>query len=78
MKLNTTCDVCKTGTDDLGFDDVHKGMQASSWLYAFLCRECREINDAFWNLSGVSLSVELEITMNKRAFNRHRKELRNV
>lgn len=77
MKLNTTCDVCKTGTDDLWFQIV-TFMQSSSWLYAFLCRECREINDAFWNLSGVSLSVELEITMNKRAFNRHRKELRNV
>lgn len=76
--MNTTCDVCKVGTDDLGFDDVHKGMQASSWLYAFLCDKCRFINDSFWNLSGVRMRAELEIVTNRRTFNRFRKEVRNA
>lgn len=76
--MKTTCDVCKIGSDDLGFDDVHKGMQASSFLYAFLCSECRHINDAFWNLSGVVLRVELEIVTNRRTFNRFRREMRNA
>lgn len=73
--MKTTCDVCKIGTYDLGFDDVHKGMQASSFLYAFLCSDCRQINDAFWNLSGIGMRIEMEISTNRRTFNRIRREL---
>ena len=68
--MKTTCDVCKVGSDDLGFDDVHKGLNSPSWLYAFLCRECRAVNDAFWALSGVKYHAEMEIQMMKRAFRR--------
>ena len=75
MKLPTICDICKFGTEELGFDDVHKGMNAPTWLYAFMCKECRAINDGFWTLAGVSMRVEMEISMIKRAFRRNREEL---
>ena len=76
--MKTTCDICKIGTDDLGFDDVHGAMKASTFLYAFMCADCRQMNDGFWNLSGVAIKAEMEISMNRRYFNRIRKEINNV
>lgn len=75
MKLPTTCDICKFGTDELGFDDVHKGMNAPTWLYAFMCKECRAINDAYWRMAFVSMKAEMEISMNRRTFVRMRKNV---
>jgi hypothetical protein len=53
-------------------------MKASSFLYAFLCADCRAVNDGFWNLSGIAIKAEMEISMNRRTFNRIRKEIHNV
>lgn len=65
MKL--TCDLCKIETDDVRFDDIHGAMGGS---YAFICAGCYQINDKFWELSGVIITAELEITMVKRALRR--------
>lgn len=73
MKL--TCDICKTEDQDLLWDDIHGALGGG---YAFLCTRCYLINDGFWNLSGVAMKAEMEMSTNRRTFNRIRKELHNV
>lgn len=60
--MKTTCDICKVGTRDLGFDDVHGSMHSPTWMYAFMCRECRAVNDAFWELSVIQTRIKLAIS----------------
>lgn len=65
-----TCDICKVPSNEsLAFDDLHDAMGGT---YAFLCELCQKINNGFWSLSGISVCVDMELQMNKRAFKRMR------
>lgn len=70
------CDFCKFESEYLFAVDAHGAMGKGS-MYAFLCHLCQTVNDAYWKLSGISMTTELVITMNRRAFNRYRKEFKN-
>jgi len=74
--MRTTCDFCFIKTNLLSFDDSHPAM--GGYMYGFFCALCYEINDKYFLLDGVWLKAELEISMNRRYFNRIRKELNNV
>lgn len=74
--MQKTCDFCQIETNNLGFDDAHGAMDGA--MYGFFCDLCYKINDLHWQITGIRLKAELEITMNRRAFNRMRKEIKNV
>lgn len=65
-----TCDICKFAVNEISFDDVHGAMNSPSTMYAFMCNECRAVNNAHWRLSSIAMRVEMEISMMKRAFRR--------
>lgn len=74
--MNLTCDFCNFEFKLLGFDDAHGAMGGA--MYGFFCEQCYKINDLYWLMSGVAIKAEMEISMNRRYFNRIRKELRNA
>jgi hypothetical protein len=75
--VELTCDFCKEEDQDLVWDDIH-GMFSPGVMYMFLCKNCATINDAFWQISGIKIKAGMEISMNRRAFNRTREEIKNA
>jgi hypothetical protein len=70
--VNTTCDFCKIESKVLGFDDAHGSMGGA--MYGYFCEHCMKINDLYWQMNGVMIRCEMEISTNRRYFNRIKKE----